>query len=206
MEIIAYNLSKVFDGRFIFKNINFELRSGDTLFVSGRNGSGKTTLLKVISGIIRPDSGDVKIDGKSIFSGNKINGLIFVGHQNALYRNLTVWENLYLWGKICAKNLKKEDILKALEVFGIQRYIDHIVSNLSQGTRKKVALSKAFITNPSILIVDEPFSNLDDQSKETFKKYVYEFVKGGGIFIFSSPTDLEINFSKQIHLEVLEHI
>ncbi|MCS7214197.1 MAG: heme ABC exporter ATP-binding protein CcmA [Candidatus Calescibacterium sp.] len=206
MEIIAYNLSKAFDGKFIFKNINFELEQGDTLFVTGKNGSGKTTLLKVISGIIRPDSGDIKIDGKSIFSVNKINELIFIGHQNALYRNLTVWENLYLWGKICAKNLKREEVLKALEVFGIQRYIDHIIFNLSQGTRKKVALSKVFITNPSILIVDEPFSNLDDQGAETFKKYIYEFVRNGGIFIFSSPTVLDISFSKQIYLESLENI
>lgn len=206
MEIIAYNLSKAFDGKFIFKNINFELEQGDTLFVTGKNGSGKTTLLKVISGIIRPDSGDIKIDGKSIFSGNKINELIFIGHQNALYRNLTVWENLYLWGKICAKNIKREEVLKALEVFGIQRYIDHIIFNLSQGTRKKVALSKVFITNPSILIVDEPFSNLDDQGAETFKKYIYEFVRNGGIFIFSSPTVLDISFSKQIYLESLENI
>lgn len=196
----ASNLSKCFDEKTIFGNISFEIRSSDILFVSGKNGSGKTTLLKILSGFMKPDTGDVKINGKSIFSDYK-HHIVFVGHEPGIYKDLTTYENLYLWGKLWGKTLTKDDVVKLLRIFSIESYIDESVRKLSQGTQKKIALTKIFIAEPDVIVLDEPFSNLDDQGQYTLKEYIESFVKYGKIFIFSSPTECGIPFSFQIKLD-----
>ncbi len=201
----ALNLSKHFDGRVIFENISFEIKGGDILFVSGKNGSGKTTLLRILSGFIKPDMGDVKINGKSIFSEYK-HHVVFVGHKPGIYKDLTTYENLYLWGKLWGKILTKSDVIKLLGIFSIERYIDKSVGKLSQGTQKKIALTKIFIAEPSIIILDEPFSNLDDQGQSTLKEYMENFVRYGRILIFSSPIECGIPFSLQVKLDSVEHL
>lgn len=200
VQFQALNLSKYFDGKVVFENISFEIKGGEILFVSGKNGSGKTTLLRILSGSLKPDTGDVRVNGKSIFSQHTCN-TVFVGHKSAVYKDLTVYENLRLWGKFWRKNLARNDIIKFLEIFSIERYVDEIVGNLSQGTQKKIALTKIFIAEPDVIIADEPFSNLDDHGQSILKDYLIRFVRNGSIFIFSSPTEVEIPFSIQINLD-----
>jgi ABC-type multidrug transport system ATPase subunit len=179
--IYVKNLSKYFNSFCVFENLNFEINQGEIFGVFGKNGSGKTTLLKILAGIIEPTSGKIEIVG-----WNNVKNL-FVGHEPNLYKYLSVKENLELWARLWGKKISENDIKKALEFFEIERFLNHKIFELSQGTRRKVSFSKFLLIEPQIFIVDEPFSNIDDKGKEKLAELFLKAKSEGKTVIFSSP-------------------
>ncbi len=179
--IYVKNLSKYFNSFCVFGNLNFEINQGEIFGVFGKNGSGKTTLLKILAGIIEPTSGKIEITG-----WNNVRNL-FVGHEPNLYKYLSVKENLELWARLWGKKISENDIKKALEFFEIERFLNHKIFELSQGTRRKVSFSKFLLIEPQIFIVDEPFSNIDDKGKEKLVELFLKAKSEGKTVIFSSP-------------------
>jgi ABC-type multidrug transport system ATPase subunit len=136
--------------------ISFRLATGHTLAVFGPNGAGKTTLLKVLAGLIRPQAGRAHVEG-----GRRAIG--WIGHQSHLYSHLTVRENLLFWASLYGVPAARRGPRAALvlERLGMSDRADQPVWSLSRGLAQRAAIAKALIHDPSILLLDEPFTGLD---------------------------------------------
>ena len=176
--IKANNLSKSFNGNRIFSGIEFNVEKSRILGVVGNNGSGKTTLLKIVAGIINSDTGSVN------FKENI--KLDFLGHENMLYQNFSILENIDFFSEISGFKISSElqnEIEKAL---GLQNILEKKISDLSYGQRKKASMIRSLISDPDLLILDEPFSNLDSESIDSFISILKKLKKSGKSIIISS--------------------
>ncbi|PYO97238.1 MAG: ABC transporter ATP-binding protein [Gemmatimonadetes bacterium] len=137
-------------------DVSFTLTSGQTLAIFGPNGAGKTTLLKVLAGLIRPQAGSVRIAG-----GRRAIG--WIGHETHLYEHLTVRENLLFWASLYGMPAPRRGP-RAAEVLGrlgLGDRADRPVWSLSRGLAQRASIAKALIHDPSVLLLDEPFTGLD---------------------------------------------
>ena len=176
--IKANNLSKSFNGNRIFSGIEFNVEKSRILGVVGNNGSGKTTLLKIVAGIINSDTGSIN------FKENI--KLDFLGHENMLYQNFSILENIDFFSEISGFKISSElqdEIEKAL---GLQNILEKKISDLSYGQRKKASMIRSLISDPDLLILDEPFSNLDSESIDSFISILKKLKKSGKSIIISS--------------------
>ena len=176
--IKANNLSKSFNGNRIFSGININLEKSKVLGVVGNNGSGKTTLLKIVAGIINPDTGEMNLKENI--------KLDFLGHENMLYQNFSISENIDFFSNISGFRISSElqdEIEKAL---GLQNILGKKISDLSYGQRKKASMLRSLISDPDLLILDEPFSNLDSESTDSFISILKKLKKSGKSIIISS--------------------
>tara|TARA_B100001057_G_C22653493_1_gene873025 strand:- start:410 stop:979 length:570 start_codon:yes stop_codon:yes gene_type:complete len=176
--IEAKNISYKINDRNILSNITFDIGFGELVKISGRNGSGKTTLLKIIIGLTKQTKGSIikKSDEK----------LCFLGHKSCLKNYLSIRENLLVQGlKINAFNLD------LLEKFNLKRLIDNSVGTLSFGQQKKLSLIRVINSKERIIILDEPFVGLDDESKSILRQFMDSIKKENRTVIFTSHIDLE---------------
>lgn len=203
-KIKATNLSKKFNERLIFKDIQFDLQSGQSLAITGHNGSGKTTLVRIISGLLSPSDGKIdffsdtnKVEIEEIYS---FIGL--VGPYLQLYHNLTAMENLVFFSKIRGVGINKSRILELTKLLGLKgRELDY-VKNYSSGMQQRLKYVFALLHSPEILIVDEPTSNLDEKGMEI----VYNILKNqmkDRILIIATNNPEESRFGqKQVHVGI----
>ena len=176
--IKANNLSKSFNGNRIFSGINFNLEKSRVLGVVGNNGSGKTTLLKIVAGIMNPDTGEMNLKENI--------KLDFLGHENMLYHNFSILENIDFFSNISGFRITSElqdEIEKAL---GLQNILGKKISDLSYGQRKKASMLRSLISDPDLLVLDEPFSNLDSDSTDSFISILKTLKEAGKSIIISS--------------------
>lgn len=168
IEII--NLCKSFDGHKVLDNLNLKINTGETTVIIGRSGCGKSVLLKHIIGLMKPDSGQVLINGKDVsnMEGAELNrfrmnfGMLFQGA--ALFDSLTILENV-AFGMIEHSTAKKEEIAKrvneCLALVGLKDIEDKKPAELSGGMRKRVGLARAICLRPQIVLYDEPTTGVD---------------------------------------------
>jgi len=176
--IKANNLSKSFNGNRIFSGININLEKSRVLGVVGNNGSGKTTLLKIVAGIFNPDTGEMNLKENI--------KLDFLGHENMLYQNFSILENIDFFSNISGFRITSElqdEIEKAL---GLQNILGKKISDLSYGQRKKASMLRSLISDPDLLVLDEPFSNLDSDSTDSFISILKTLKEAGKSIIISS--------------------
>jgi len=159
------SLSKSFDStQSVLNSISFSVTKGEFLVVLGASGCGKTTLLRIISGLEKPDSGQVFIAGRNVTSIEPKDRDVAMVFQNyALYPHMTVYDNLAFALKIrkLPKNQLNEKVEAAALLLGLSDYLHRKPKQLSGGQRQRVALGRAIIRNPSLFLFDEPLSNLD---------------------------------------------
>jgi len=168
--IEVVNLCKAFDENVVLDNLNLTIKDGETIVIIGRSGCGKSVLLKHIIGIMKPDSGQVIIDGQEVtrLNGKDLNelrmkfGMLFQGA--ALFDSLTVGENV---GFALIEHTKSDEkviakrVAECLEMVGL-RGIEHLrISELSGGMKKRVGLARAICINPKIILYDEPTTGVD---------------------------------------------
>jgi heme exporter protein A len=150
----AQALEKRYGSRAVLRDVAFEIAAGDALVVTGPNGSGKTTLLRLLAGLAAPTRGSLEI----AVARSRI-GL--VAHEPLLYRELTALENLDLYGRLYRIRERRERIGMLLERFGLWDARHQRVSSYSRGMTQRLALCRALLHEPSLLILDEPHSALD---------------------------------------------
>lgn len=185
------NYTKIYaNGKVGAKNISLEVKAGDIFAFIGPNGAGKTTTIKSIVGVGEITSGDIFIDGISV-KDNPIEckkRLAYIPDSPDIYASLTGIQFINLIADIfrVEKSLRYERTQKYAEVFEITKDLNSPISTYSHGMKQKVVLIAAFVHNPKILILDEPFVGLDPKASFSLKKIMKEFVKGGGAIFFST--------------------
>ena len=176
--IKANNLSKSFNGNRIFSGININLEKSKVLGVVGNNGSGKTTLLKIVAGIFNPDTGEMNLKENI--------KLDFLGHENMLYQNFSISENIDFFSNISGFRISSESQNEIEKALGLKNISGKKISELSYGQRKKASMLRSLISDPELLILDEPFSNLDSDSTDSFISILKTLKESGKSIIISS--------------------
>lgn len=206
IEIKAQNIEKKYGTKRVLTGIGFHYQSS-VLGIAGSNGSGKSTLLKMLSGLLKPTSGNIfwKIDGAD-FSPKAISPYLgFAAPYIQLYEELTVEENLRFLVNL-QKNSVKEDINALLSRFEVKKLRNSLYGNLSTGQQQRVKLASTVIKNPSILMLDEPGSNLDEKGKVLIQSLVQSFREDERMVIIASNQTDELDMcDHQIDLNNLKN-
>ena len=179
----------------ILKDISFTLKKGEIGVLLGPNGAGKTTLLNVISGIVPLKSGRIYIDGREVSNiAMEERGISYVFQNLALFPHLTVYENVAFPLRINRKINIEEKVLQILKKLDIHLLKDRYPLKLSGGERQKAAIARALVTNPKLLLLDEPFSSLDFEMRKfirvEFLKVIKEF-SVTTLFVTHDPYEAE---------------
>ena len=193
------NLTKSFGRRLIFKEINYEFKSGLVFGLAGKNGSGKSTLAKILSGIISPTSGKVvhKLNDKVIEPDNLHNHLGFVSPYLVLYDEFSAEENFIHFSRIRGMKVDNERIKNLLNDFGLYDRKNDLLKTYSSGMKQRIKTIFALLHSPELLILDEPTSNLDISGKEK----IYETIKKQSenrLIIIASNEESDLNQCNEI--------
>jgi ABC-type lipoprotein export system ATPase subunit len=179
----------------VLKNINYSFKNGKIYSIIGPSGSGKSTLLNILSLIEKPTSGNIKIGDKNIdfsnsFQNDKIRakniGIIY--QQNNLLPDFTALENVYL-ANLALGNNKTKAKIKATEIIkkmGLLNRINHFPSELSGGEMQRIAIARALVNEPQIILADEPTGSLDQSTAKDVFKTLYKLKKLNRIIIYAT--------------------
>jgi heme ABC exporter ATP-binding subunit CcmA len=165
--IRARQVEKRFGEKRVLRGLDFELSRGGFLLVTGANGSGKTTLLRLCAGLALPTAGELDVDTSREHVG-------FLGHEPLVYRELTALENLELYGRLYRVPERRERIGMLLERFGLWDARSDRVASYSRGMTQRLALCRALLHEPTLLVLDEPFTALDADAAELLDRELAE--------------------------------
>jgi heme exporter protein A len=165
--IRARALSRAYGEKRVIEALDFDVRTGGFLLVTGPNGSGKTTLLRLCAGLAAPTGGSLEVDVDRGRVG-------FLAHEPLLYRELTAVENLDLYGRLYRVPERRERIGMLLERFGLWRVRADRVSSYSRGMLQRLSLCRALLHEPDLLLLDEPFNALDDAGAALLQRELEE--------------------------------
>jgi len=179
------NLTKSFDAKIVLNDLSFDLEKGEIFGLLGPNGAGKTTMIRIILDIIRADHGEIKIFGEE-FDESLKERIGYLPEERGLYQKITVLECLRYFAEL--KNVKKsEDKIEFwLDKVGLRDYKKKKIEGLSKGMQQKIQLVAAFIHNPELLILDEPFSGLDPINTKLAKDILLDLKREGKTIILST--------------------
>lgn len=185
-ELKIKDLVCVRDDRLLISDLSLLLESGQMLHIEGKNGSGKTSLLRILSGLSRPESGAVLFNGKTLESlaGEYYEQINYIGHHDGIKRDLSSIENLRMAQAIAKpKDIDLNDALKAVNLYA---FADNLVSTLSAGQKRRLALARLVVTDAPFWIMDEPFTSLDTASIALFENLFLEHLAQGGLIAMTS--------------------
>ena len=186
----------------IFENINLSLTPGNITILKGKNGSGKTTLLKAILNLIEPSFGSIFWKGKLLKRNlyDFYNHATYIADTTSSLRKLTIKDNVNIWKKFFISNINDDQIEIALKTLKLDNYLNKKVGTLSFGETKKLEFLRLIIENKKVWILDEPLSNLDEDSIELMKQTFEDHSSKEGSIIFSSHQNPGIYVTEEIEL------
>ena len=186
MKLEVRDLRKSFGGNEVLHGISFSVESGNALGLLGRNGAGKTTTIRILMNVFKGNAGSVLLDGKSFDPAKHQIG--YMPEERGLYPKKTVSEQLIYLGMLRGLSAKKakENMKKWLAKMEVSEYENRKLETLSKGNQQKVQLAQTLITDPKIIILDEPFSGLDPVNSQILKDVISEQIQQGKLVIFSS--------------------
>ncbi len=187
MTLTATNLACERNGRTVFSNLSFTIRSGQCAELRGPNGAGKSSLLRVIAGLVPTAAGTLSCD---------IQHLHFIAHQDAMKSAMTVKENLLFWCDV----LGGTDIATALNAFNLNGLENDPVQLLSAGQRRRLTLSRLFLAKRPLWLLDEPMTALDATTQELLRDHMRVHLRGGGMVLAATHGDLGVKPDQVIAL------
>lgn len=170
------NLFKSFGLNQALVDINIEVEKGEFLAIFGPNGAGKTTLIKIISTLMSPTSGTILINGRDLKKAAvEVRRQIgVISHDTYLYENLTGYENLIFYGRMYGVVELKQRIEKLLAQVGLRARASDRVALYSRGMKQRLSIARAMLHNPEILLLDEPYTGLDQRACKAFEQILRE--------------------------------
>ncbi len=168
------------------REIRFDVQPGQCVALLGRNGAGKTTLLRILAGLARPSKGAVKVFEKDSLDRTTRGQIGILGHGIAIYDELSAYENLRLFAGLYGIDHPDKWAIHWLERTGLERVKDGLVREFSRGMRQRLAVARAFLHNPKLLLLDEPFTSLDDRAIALLQGLLRESLAAGGTVIMST--------------------
>ncbi|QOY91218.1 heme ABC exporter ATP-binding protein CcmA [Paludibaculum fermentans] len=168
------------------REVSFDIEPGQCVALLGRNGAGKTTLIRILAGLSRPSRGVVKVFDTDFQNRTTRNRIGILGHGIAIYDELSAYENLRLFASLYG--LEKPDAAANhwLERTGLDRVKDSLVREFSRGMRQRLAVARAFLHDPQMLLLDEPFTALDDRAIALLQNLLRDALKEGRTVLMST--------------------
>jgi heme exporter protein A len=168
------------------RDISFTVDGGKCLALLGRNGAGKTTLLRILAGLSKPARGSITVLGKDARAEITRQRTGVLGHGIGVYEELSAYENLRLFGRLYGVSDPNKTAREWLERAGLDRVRDGLVREFSRGMRQRLAVARAFLHNPSLLLLDEPFTALDDRAIKVLQDLLRSALEEGRTVIMST--------------------
>ena len=182
----AVRLGKRFGSLAALADLDLELRAGESLTIFGPNGAGKTTLVKLLATVLQPSSGQLRLFGEERAKPPLRRRIGLVSHGSFLYGELTAAENLRFFARVYNLDAVERRVDAALERAGLSARRDDIVSGFSRGMRQRLALERALIHEPRLLLLDEPFTGLDEAAREALRVRLRLAREAGAIAILTT--------------------
>lgn len=197
--IMVKDLVKDFGLKRAINHLDLRVSPGDILGIVGPDGAGKTTLLRMLCGILRPDSGTILIMGQNPGKMDR-KRLGYMPQRFSLYPDLTIRENIDFFGAMYGIHHQaiRRRTAEILEITGLSPFVHRLASQLSGGMKQKLSLTCALITNPSILILDEPTYGVDPLSRREFWRMLYDLNDIGQTIVFTTPYMDEAELCKKV--------
>jgi heme ABC exporter ATP-binding subunit CcmA len=168
------------------RNVVLHAEPGACLALIGRNGAGKTTLLRIIAGFSKAGRGQVKIFGNDPRETAARRRVGFIGHGISVYDELSAFENLSLFARLYDLPDPRKAAMEWLERTGLERVKDGLVREFSRGMRQRLAVARAFLHQPSVLLLDEPFTALDDRAIAVLQGLLRQALADGRTIVMST--------------------
>lgn len=182
------DLSRRYGRRWALARLSFKLQSGDALLLTGHNGSGKTTLLKVLATALSPTVGTVKIFGRDVVTERDEvrQRVALLSHASALYEDLSAEQNLMLLARLLALPDPKKQTAAMLERVGLSARADNPVRQFSAGMRKRLAIGRLLMKQPSLALLDEPFGELDPAGIAQMEGFIRDLKNAGATIVLAT--------------------
>jgi ABC-2 type transport system ATP-binding protein len=189
--ITVENIEKSLGGRQVLKGINFVVNEGDIFGYLGPNGAGKTTTIRIFLGLLKADSGNLEIMGRDIEMSETRKKIGFVLDCDGLYDNMTAIENLMFYAQIYGLSGADERIERFLEMTGLGGRAQDNVNTYSRGMRQRLALARAMLHDPAVLILDEPTAGVDPTGQIEIRQLMLDISGKENKTIFLSSHNLD---------------
>jgi len=188
MTLAIRQVTKSFGQHRVLDALDLEVQPGELLCLLGRNGAGKTTLLKIIAGLLKPESGNIWLDGHQVdyAEPHARHDIGLVMHQPFLYEHLTGIENLRFYARIYQVSDDIAALQKALAQVGMLRFAGKPVRSYSRGMKQRLTIARALLHSPRLLLLDEPYTGLDLQGSLVFNQLMLEQKQQGHIVIMTT--------------------
>jgi heme exporter protein A len=168
------------------RDVRLSAEPGACLALIGRNGAGKTTLLRIVAGFSRPGRGQIRIFGAEPRETATRAKMGFIGHGISVYDELSAFENLTLFGKLYNLPDPRRSAMEWLERTGLERVRNGLVREFSRGMRQRLAVARAFLHDPGVMLLDEPFTALDDRAIAVLQRLLREALAAGKTIVMST--------------------
>lgn len=168
------------------RNVSIEARRGSCLALLGRNGAGKTTLLRILAGLSSASEGTVRVFGEEPRSPRARRRTGYLGHGIGVYDELTARENLIHFGRLYSESDPAATADRWLERVGLGRVPHARAREFSRGMRQRLAIARAFLHEPEVLLMDEPFTSLDDRAIALLQSVIREAIQQGRLVVLST--------------------
>lgn len=181
------DLTKRFHYQPVLNHLVLTVLDGECCLVVGDNGAGKTTLLRIIAGLTRPSHGQVTLCGEGSPADPELRRRIgYVGHQPMFYHDLSATENLYHYAQLYNLSNPRPVVLEALDQARLTRYQHQPVRTLSRGMQQRLSLARATLHGPVILLLDEPYTGLDQEAAQDLDSTLRNFCKPGHAILIAA--------------------
>ncbi len=171
----------------VLDGLDLAVKQGEILAITGANGAGKTTLIKSVAGALRPHSGGLIWFGHASAPSAAVRRHIgYAGHECGLYRDLTAFENLLFSARMHGLDSPGDIVANLLRESGLERIADCLIAKLSQGICRRLAIARAIIHRPKLILLDEPFTSLDIQGQMWLERQFQKWRLDGATVCFSS--------------------
>jgi heme exporter protein A len=184
--LVVDGVSKYYGHFPALRDIKLQVEPGSTVALLGRNGAGKTTLLRIIAGLSKSSQGSVTIQGADVREPVNRRRIGVLGHGISLYDELSATENLVLFARLYGLPEPQKHALAWLERTGLDRVRDGLVREFSRGMRQRLAVARAFLHDPELLLFDEPFTALDDRAIAVLQSLLSEAHAHGRTIVLST--------------------